>query len=281
MIIYKITNLINSKIYIGQTIQTLNKRMNRHFSDADRGKKTTPLYLAIKKYGKINFKVDIIDNATSIDELNEKEIYWIKHYNSIDREIGYNMTHGGDRALLLPEVRKRIADKKRGQKHSDETKKKMSKAHKGKNYRKWTEEQKIEYSIKFKKLYKEGKIKGPPNNPNYGSDHHMYGKTHTDEAKAKISKSRKGKRYEEVMDAETSKRLKELRRRKWIEKSPTYVDITKEQLEEQYLLDISIEEVAINLKISRPTVFSKTKKYWNKTPAIVKQELLDAKNRNS
>lgn len=88
--IYKITNIINNKIYIGQTIQTLKYRFAQHVC------KTGCKYLhaAILKYGKENFKIELIEEVP-INELNEREIYWIQFYKSMNKQIGYNLIPGG------------------------------------------------------------------------------------------------------------------------------------------------------------------------------------------
>ena len=72
MIIYKITNKINGKVYIGQTIQPLKKRWNLH-----RAKKSgcPALTRAFEKYGKDNFDICIIDHAHAREELDNKEIF--------------------------------------------------------------------------------------------------------------------------------------------------------------------------------------------------------------
>ena len=90
MIIYKITNKINNKIYIGQTIRTLEERFNRHKNDAINNILDTHFARAIRYYGIENFTAEIIDTANTQDELNLKEQYWIKYYNSV--ENGYNET---------------------------------------------------------------------------------------------------------------------------------------------------------------------------------------------
>ena len=81
MIIYKTTNLVNGKIYIGQ-----DKNNNPNYYGSGK-----LLKLAIKKYGKKNFKKEILEECTSIDELNEREIYWIGFFKSNDRYTGYNI----------------------------------------------------------------------------------------------------------------------------------------------------------------------------------------------
>ena len=90
MWIYKITNIQNNKVYIGQTIRPVEKRFHRHLNDALNNIIDTHLARAIRKYGKENFSIQIIDTATTQEELNEKERYWIKYYNSV--ETGYNET---------------------------------------------------------------------------------------------------------------------------------------------------------------------------------------------
>lgn len=94
--IYKITNLINNKIYIGQVYnKSIYDRFNRH---CDGASKTSRSYLcrAIHKYGKDNFKIECIEECYSVSELNEREKYWIKYYNSTNGNIGYNLTLGGE-----------------------------------------------------------------------------------------------------------------------------------------------------------------------------------------
>lgn len=93
--IYKITNLINNKIYIGLT-NNFNHRVLQHKSAAKTGKYNYPLYNSINKYGENNFRFEIIDKTLSKDEIVEKEIYWIKFYDSQNESIGYNLRGGGE-----------------------------------------------------------------------------------------------------------------------------------------------------------------------------------------
>ena len=90
MWIYKITNIQNNKIYIGQTIRPVKDRFNRHINDALNNIIDTHFARAIRKYGKENFNIEIIDCAQSQEELNKKEQYWIQFYNSVKE--GYNET---------------------------------------------------------------------------------------------------------------------------------------------------------------------------------------------
>ena len=90
MWIYKITNIQNNKVYIGQTIRPVEQRFNRHMTDALNNILDTHFARAIRKYGKENFIIETIDKASTQEELNQKEQHWIRYYNSIEQ--GYNET---------------------------------------------------------------------------------------------------------------------------------------------------------------------------------------------
>lgn len=128
MFIYKITNLINNKIYIGQTIKSLEKRLQCHFYDS-KYKKNSHLLKAIAKYGIRNFIIDEIEKCNSTEHLNKREQYWIKKLNSQNRLIGYNITNGGCGTrgyIFTDDVKEKIRLAGIGKFHSEETKKKMS-----------------------------------------------------------------------------------------------------------------------------------------------------------
>lgn len=98
--IYKITNLINNKKYIGKTIETLEKRWKRHVYSALREENPYPLSRAIRKYGEEAFKIELIEEAPD-SELSELEIKYIKIYNTFEGD-GYNATIGGDGLRTVP-----------------------------------------------------------------------------------------------------------------------------------------------------------------------------------
>jgi group I intron endonuclease len=109
MIIYKITNLVNGKIYVGK---------DKHNNPAYFGSGSI-IKQAIEKYGIENFIKDIIDYANTEEELNEKEKYWIATLNSQDKNIGYNIKSGGQGGFTInvydswiEKYGKDIADKK-------------------------------------------------------------------------------------------------------------------------------------------------------------------------
>ena len=90
--IYKITNKLNNKVYIGQTICQPSKRWYHHLADANLGS-NVKFHRALRKYGKDNFTRDIIEEIDD-ELLDEREIYWIEYYDSFKN--GYNSTKGGD-----------------------------------------------------------------------------------------------------------------------------------------------------------------------------------------
>ena len=90
MWIYKITNIQNNKVYIGQTIRPIQKRFQRHINDALNNILDTHFARAIRQYGAESFTIEVIDTATDQNELNKKEQYWIQYYDSVNK--GYNET---------------------------------------------------------------------------------------------------------------------------------------------------------------------------------------------
>ena len=215
MIIYKTTNLINGKIYIGQ-----DKNNNeKYIGSGDLIKR------AIKKYGKENFIKEIICYCDNQEDLDNNERFYIKKYNSIDENIGYNISVGGRDGTMLnrkmsEETRKKISNSHKGKKltknhkaalsnsHtgkkvSEETRKKMSESQKLINRAKPMSEEikkKISESKKGKKVSEETRKK--MSKAHKGIKNHFYGKSHTNETIIKISKSKtgvsspkKGKKY--------------------------------------------------------------------------------------
>lgn len=94
--IYKITNKVNNKVYIGKTVNSIQHRWNNHL-DAQKNKRANYLlYKAMDKYGIENFTIDQVEKCDN-SLLNEREKYWIKIFNSYCANgCGYNMTIGGE-----------------------------------------------------------------------------------------------------------------------------------------------------------------------------------------
>lgn len=91
--IYKIQNLINGNVYIGQTVKPVEKRFQQHCNNYDKPYfSQLILYKAFKKYGLDNFSFEALEKVDN-DKLDEREKYWIDYYDSYKN--GYNMTLGG------------------------------------------------------------------------------------------------------------------------------------------------------------------------------------------
>src|ERR1017187_5171132 len=95
-IIYKITNIINQKVYFGQTMVNLSKRWSQHKSLAKSNKRKTHLYNAIRSYGIEKFTCEEVAKFYTKEELDKVEIELIQQYKSFDRNFGYNLALGGN-----------------------------------------------------------------------------------------------------------------------------------------------------------------------------------------
>lgn len=169
MLIYKTTNLINGKFYIGKD------------------SKENPDYLgsglllkkAINKYGIKNFKKEVIEFCDSKQQLDEREIYWIDKLDAKNNKIGYNIATGGSGGDTISNNPKR-----------DLISKHISQSLSG---RKFTEKHKDNIRKKAKESFILGKRKNLfKNKNNKGINNGMYGHKHTKETKSKMSKLKKG-----------------------------------------------------------------------------------------
>ena len=160
--IYILKNKVNGKCYVGQTIQSVKKRINNHMYTC-RHKNNMPISRAINKYGMENFEV----LSFCVDDLllDEEEVRVIRALDSI--EHGYNLETGGNNRKRLSNLTKsRISDGLMGHTVSEETRRKIGASNKGNI---WTEERRLLMS----KL--------------------LTGREVTEETRAKLSTSMKGK----------------------------------------------------------------------------------------
>ena len=111
MHIYRITNKINGKVYIGQTVQSNPKmRWYAHLDYARKGRKSH-LYDSMRKHGIDNFDWEVIDQGSSIEKLNELEAKWLAHYRILgevynNREAGGNKLHSAESIKKMQQVHK-------------------------------------------------------------------------------------------------------------------------------------------------------------------------------
>ena len=188
--IYKITNTVNGKAYIGQTIHDAVKgRINDHLNGKSQGNQLVKR--AVEKYGRDAFTYEILYDGIIPEFLDMLEIEAIEKFNTIAPH-GYNLETGGNNAKTSSaETRRKMSEATKGENHpmygkslSEETKRKMSKALKGKPAWNKGKPRSEETKRKMSEAQKGEK------NPNYG-------KSFSEETKCKMSKAQKGKTFSE------------------------------------------------------------------------------------
>ena len=215
MIIYKATNKKNGKIYVGQTVLTLEERKKSHIKTSKLKDITNHFPLAIRKYGIEGFVFEQIDSAETIDELNAKEQKWIEELDTFTN--GYNLTTGGNQGGHLSNITKyRLSKKSKdrykisrhpfmGKKHSEETKMKLSKSKMGIKRGPFTKEHSDNMSKSQKGISKPHSIEWCENQRSK-----MTGRKHSEESKQKrrdkasclkIFSPETGKTYNSIVEA--------------------------------------------------------------------------------
>ena len=164
MVVYKITNKISGKLYIGQTVQKVSTRWIQHKCDAKTRKYHSVLHRAMNKHGIENFEIKIIARCNSMEEMNHREAYYINTFNTLAPN-GYNAAEGGKNHRL-----------------TDAQKIKLSKLKMGvKTGKTWNKGISPSYETRMKIKY-----------ASTGKRNGMYGKCHSEETKKKIAEKRKG-----------------------------------------------------------------------------------------
>lgn len=193
-IIYKVTNNINQKVYIGKTSRTLEERKKEHISHI----KSENYYFhnALRKYGVENFTWEIIEEVEQELE-NERERYWIEYYQSYEnKDKGYNLTPGGEGYKLSEETKQKISKANTGKVRTPEMRKRLSEV-KLKLHFKHSEEakQKMGTMRKGRKLSPETieKLKQVERTPEWKEkiSKALKGRIVSEETRAKISESAK------------------------------------------------------------------------------------------
>lgn len=177
--VYKITNIVNNKIYVGKRVATT-------FDDQYWGGGKI-IHSALKKYGKDNFTRDILEWCSSKEHLEERERFWIAELNARDLTIGYNIAEGGEGGITYVGENPQKGRKRNITLESHE---RMSAAHKGIPLR---EETKLKQS-KSHTLYWETHPEQREYYSRYFSEHNSWrGKHHLPETVETISEKNKGK----------------------------------------------------------------------------------------
>jgi group I intron endonuclease len=196
MLIYKVTNLLNKKCYIGKTIQSLEIRKQNHLYEALKGNSLLYFHCALRKYGERNFYWEVLGMSKTIEDLNLSEIACIEFFQSTNRIYGYNIKKGGDGGQHSEETKHKIGLAGKNRKCSDATKQKIRNANLGKIVPPASEELRRKRSLmnKGKHCSQEQKEKLRA---------HNLGKKLSQETIQKILASRKGYKHSE----ETKRKL--------------------------------------------------------------------------
>ncbi|MGI0060457.1 MAG: GIY-YIG nuclease family protein, partial [Nitrosotalea sp.] len=123
-VVYKITNKINNKAYVGQTVQKLSKRIAQHRNDFHRNR---AIGMAMRKYGMENFSIEVLCNCDSLEDLNIQEYELINKYNTIAPN-GYNLRDGGNNSKMSDIAKQKLSIANTGKKQSTKTIQKRSMA---------------------------------------------------------------------------------------------------------------------------------------------------------
>jgi group I intron endonuclease len=193
--IYCFYNFINRKRYIGQA-KSIRVRLKEHLFDLRRNQDlSNVLQNAWNKYEEENFHISIIEEC-AIEDLDEREIFWIKELHSHVSEWGYNIAYGGasgNRGIKRSdETKAKISASKKGEKRTKEFCDEISKRMKGWNP---TEETRYKMSqshmgIKYAKESWEKRLAAYP--PKRGEENPNYGRRNTEKTKNQMSKSARG-----------------------------------------------------------------------------------------
>lgn len=264
MIIYRVKNKISGKVYIGQTIYTLDMRKKQHIKLSK--SKNTHFYNALRSYGETQFEWSVLTSANTKEELNELEIFYIIEYNSI--EDGYNMVEGGTGGYNESAV---IANRKK---------------RKGKTYEeiytidglKKMENVRANIGNIGKKYFKSLTDEHRSENARKGAYKLVeMGYTHSEETKKKISDAQKGISFEERFGVDGAVEQKKLISQKtkeamkkvdWDALMEKALEGRKKYWDNKHLEDrekilqyinegLSVKKILANLDISTPTYYKR------------------------
>lgn len=252
--IYKITNKMNGKVYIGQTKKTIEERFQEHLKKA-KIHTNRYLYDAMNKYGCENFIVSQIEKCPD-NNLDEREIFWIAFYQSNNKLYGYNMTAGGGGGNTWI-----------NNPHKEETSKKLSQANKGKKHKMSNEwKQNVIQANKEKKTIQINKDEFEKDIKNFMSiedickKYNLGRKTFYNKCKTFFGKTPTEIRGDKLTHSNTMK-----------------IAIDKKQLHQLLLQEKSLEEMAQFFQVSKETVRRSIVEYYGKNLRDVRKDVKQQK----
>jgi len=173
MVVYMATNAVNGKVYIGRTVGLLGYRIGKHKHSSN--KSGFYFYRAIRKYGWDVFEWEVLEQCDTEEELNDLEYHYIQQYRRFGKGV-YNMTDGGDGMsgfVFSEESKQKMSKAHKGVFPSEETRKKLSDSQKG---RVFSEESKQKMSISQKGKVLSEETKKKLSDSKRGEKHPNYGK---------------------------------------------------------------------------------------------------------
>ncbi len=279
MFIYSILNTVNGKRYIGRATDP-KRRWKRHRRELKyKYHHNEHLQRAWDKYGETAFSFEILETCLTKEQTWERERFWIKHYKSTHPEIGYNKDKGGKGPDLGPEALVKISKANKGRPLSEQHCQRISEANKGRIISK---ESSRKTGETLRRRYAEGSLTPTLPPIKYGKDHHMWGKTHTPEARAKISAAQIGRSYEERMGEEVAKQVKAKKRlTNKGSGNPFYKHFDIEYVKSQIDKGSIVKEISAEINVSLPTIYHRFKDTYGCTITEYKARTKDRDGRNS
>lgn len=242
-VIYKITNLVNGKIYIGKTSRFEKRKKGYYQKSLGKYKKESRISKslitqALQKYGFENFKFEIIEEVLTPEILNEREKFWIRTFNSVDKSIGYNIALGGNGGDLFTNHPNKEAYRE-----------KIVKATSGKNNKMYG---RSVYSVWVEKYGKDvAEIKYSDWKKNIKRGHSLKSEEQKSEIGKRISKSTKGRAFSQTHRVNLSEHNK--------------IRFEKENILSMLSNGMTSPEISNNYNVSEDTLNRKLSK-WGFSP---------------
>ena len=271
--IYKITNRINGKVYVGQTsLPSVQDRFDMHIKKAKQ-RVNRYLYDAMNHYGFDNFSVEELEHCDR-DELDSREIFWISHYRSDDKNFGYNMTSGGGGGnTWARNPHKEVTSEKlrlanTGKKRSVEFSKRLSELKRGNYYIDIDTDRLVEAIRAGKTIDEICNLFGI----SYSTL--MYRCKNELGGKIRDYRTNQFKNPPKQYTEDTRRRLSEIRRERWTgDNNPNFKEVDREILYNMIVDNKSVDDMVGYFNISKPTLYTKIEQYFGTNLRTLRKEI--------